>query len=390
MKVSPMPNNLMMPVFLMIPIMAVMFGHPVFLSGMVANPHMVMLNGVIRGKIDLIKQHAHGFNMSTRDSHNRTLLHTAALSKNKNNNEILVQLIRLGVPLDEQETDGNTALHHAVRQLNPTIVAQLVAHGARLDISNYAGLTPIDMLNHMVNDEPASEQEMQELLSYLSTDSFLSDGSESPGGESGSSEIDDVGGSSQELKNDDNKKQNRLKRVQNSLARVVDPVVHKLKSWLPKRRAKIAVIRLFLLNPDIARDVTRLSAVTATIVCDGQRIIATVPGTVANPAVVPVTLRSMTLEHGQEVINAVSQKGKEAVTEVVVDVATDVINKTLLPLGQADGSSNATLQAVNATHNGYIWGLFIGLWALIYRFWCEYTLAYLRFYLFGHRQGGTE
>ncbi len=59
--------------------------------------------------------------------------------------EAVILAAELGVDVNAVNGDGNTALHTVARRGYDTVVEYLVEHGARIDVTNEAGLTPIDV-----------------------------------------------------------------------------------------------------------------------------------------------------------------------------------------------------------------------------------------------------
>jgi ankyrin repeat protein len=60
-----------------------------------------------------------------------------------------------GDPVNTKSNEGMTALHNAVRAGNTTLVRYLLDHGARTDIADASGRTPLDVLNGVPALQPA-------------------------------------------------------------------------------------------------------------------------------------------------------------------------------------------------------------------------------------------
>lgn len=86
-------------------------------------------------------------------------------------------LLRHGADVTVAGPDGDTALHYAVKELNPTIIRALVAHGAQLDQTNNKGETALDQVRKMprpsgtpgfyFEEPPAWPEEIVALLEEL-------------------------------------------------------------------------------------------------------------------------------------------------------------------------------------------------------------------------------
>ena len=61
-----------------------------------------------------------------------------------------------GDPVNTKTNEGMTALHVAVRSQNTTLVRYLLDHGARTDIVDASGRTPLDVLNGVAALQPAA------------------------------------------------------------------------------------------------------------------------------------------------------------------------------------------------------------------------------------------
>src|SRR5262249_46024408 len=60
-----------------------------------------------------------------------------------------------GDPVNTKTNEGMTALHVAVRSGNTSLVHYLLDHGARTDIADASGRTPLDVLNGVPALQPA-------------------------------------------------------------------------------------------------------------------------------------------------------------------------------------------------------------------------------------------
>ncbi len=61
-----------------------------------------------------------------------------------------------GDPVNTKSNEGMTALHVAVRSQNTNLVRYLLDHGARTDIADASGRTPLDVLNGVTALQPAA------------------------------------------------------------------------------------------------------------------------------------------------------------------------------------------------------------------------------------------
>ncbi len=61
-----------------------------------------------------------------------------------------------GDPVNTKTNEGMTALHVAVRSQNTNLVRYLLDHGARTDIADASGRTPLDVLNGVPALQPAA------------------------------------------------------------------------------------------------------------------------------------------------------------------------------------------------------------------------------------------
>ena len=61
-----------------------------------------------------------------------------------------------GDPVNTKTNEGMTALHAAVRSQNVNLVRYLLDHGARTNIKDVSGRTPLDVLNGVTALQPAA------------------------------------------------------------------------------------------------------------------------------------------------------------------------------------------------------------------------------------------
>ncbi|KAM9700209.1 ankyrin repeat domain-containing protein 22 isoform 1-T2 [Menidia menidia] len=67
------------------------------------------------------------------------------LQKQRRNQDLLEAVLSSAVPVDAVDLKGNTALHYACQRKSRRLVPPLLRHGARTDIQNLAGETPLDI-----------------------------------------------------------------------------------------------------------------------------------------------------------------------------------------------------------------------------------------------------
>jgi len=84
--------------------------------------------------------------------------------------EAVILAAELGVDVNAANADGNTALHSAARRGYDTVIAYLVEQGARIDATNAAGLTAIDVAQRGSGrgGDASPHQSTVELLQQLS------------------------------------------------------------------------------------------------------------------------------------------------------------------------------------------------------------------------------
>jgi hypothetical protein len=70
-----------------------------------------------------------------------------------------------GDPVNTKTNEGMTALHIAVRSGNTNFVRYLLSHGARTDIVDASGRTPLDVLNGVTALQPAAYAEASGTIS---------------------------------------------------------------------------------------------------------------------------------------------------------------------------------------------------------------------------------
>ncbi len=79
--------------------------------------------------------------MSHKDNNGRTVLHHAVLKKG--NPLILQQILNAKINVNEQDKWGKSALHYAMGQADVASATLLRAKGAKSDITDKFGITPI-------------------------------------------------------------------------------------------------------------------------------------------------------------------------------------------------------------------------------------------------------
>src|SRR5262249_46464557 len=70
-----------------------------------------------------------------------------------------------GDPVNTKTNEGMTALHIAVRSGNTNFVRYLLNHGARTDMADASGRTPLDVLNGVTALQPAAYAEASGTIS---------------------------------------------------------------------------------------------------------------------------------------------------------------------------------------------------------------------------------
>lgn len=76
----------------------------------------------------------------------RSLLHILATMNKRSNNEVIIStLLAKGVPIDQQDVDGNTALHLCSLYGNTEMISLLITKGASLTVKNNNNETPLDV-----------------------------------------------------------------------------------------------------------------------------------------------------------------------------------------------------------------------------------------------------
>ena len=98
-----------------------------------AKGHAPLLDWLIASGADIDRPDVYGFTPLMRAVDNR---HAAAVD---------VLLAVSGIDLDAQNEAGNTALHHAVVAGDEVLIATLVRRGARADVSNRSGQSPLSL-----------------------------------------------------------------------------------------------------------------------------------------------------------------------------------------------------------------------------------------------------
>lgn len=79
---------------------------------------------------------------NAKDSLGRTAIHSAAINGSDGSMPILLDLP--GIDIDLQDINGNTPIHDAAGLYDPTVLKMLLSKGARTDIRNHRGKTPLD------------------------------------------------------------------------------------------------------------------------------------------------------------------------------------------------------------------------------------------------------
>ncbi len=99
---------------------------------------------VLKGHLDIAKLLLdHGANTETRDICNGTPLHHTAHCWGHLVDHAKLLLDR-GAHVDAQDCYGNTTMHFAAGNDNLLVIQVLIAYGAKIDISNAMGQTPLD------------------------------------------------------------------------------------------------------------------------------------------------------------------------------------------------------------------------------------------------------
>jgi ankyrin repeat protein len=79
-------------------------------------------------------------------------------------------VLQAGADIDAVNNDGNTAVHHAAINKKPSVVELLAKHGAKLEVKNKRGQTPLGIANlktRMQSEEAAIDSVMVDLLHRL-------------------------------------------------------------------------------------------------------------------------------------------------------------------------------------------------------------------------------
>lgn len=84
-----------------------------------------------------------------------TALHLATW--NKHPRTMIAALLDAGLPIDAQDDDGRTPLHHAIDQQSMAAVQILVMSGASLFIKNSAGESPLSFCEHVLTFAPKTD-----------------------------------------------------------------------------------------------------------------------------------------------------------------------------------------------------------------------------------------
>ncbi|OMJ07707.1 Ankyrin repeat and protein kinase domain-containing protein 1 [Smittium culicis] len=129
-----------------------------------------------RGDFDSCKKLvSHGASINAKDLRGWTLYHEAARQGNTDLGKFILQVsdstnIKTKyLDINSQCSNGNTPLHEAVKYNNPEFVVFLLYNGARMDIKNSLGHTPLDICNNQSSLE-LLESSLLELRSALTCD----------------------------------------------------------------------------------------------------------------------------------------------------------------------------------------------------------------------------
>ncbi|OMJ29909.1 Ankyrin repeat and protein kinase domain-containing protein 1 [Smittium culicis] len=129
-----------------------------------------------RGDFDSCKKLvSHGASINAKDLRGWTLYHEAARQGNTDLGKFILQVSDSTnkktryLDINSQCSNGNTPLHEAVKYNNPEFVVFLLYNGARMDIKNSLGHTPLDICNNQSSLE-LLESSLLELRSALACD----------------------------------------------------------------------------------------------------------------------------------------------------------------------------------------------------------------------------
>jgi hypothetical protein len=102
---------------------------------------------VSRGNIKLYRFLIdHGANPRIGCSNGPTLFFSLGMDL-ADQDQVIQELVKAGVDINRQDPDGRTALHYAVRSHNPELTRLLVSHGAKVNVKDCLGLSPLDFEN---------------------------------------------------------------------------------------------------------------------------------------------------------------------------------------------------------------------------------------------------
>lgn len=93
-----------------------------------------------------------GVDVTHQDFLDRTALHSAAINQSWNSLRVILEEAKEKIDVNCQGKDGGTPLHDVCSRLDPTGTEILVAAGARCDIRNKNGLTPVDIAKQWKGD----------------------------------------------------------------------------------------------------------------------------------------------------------------------------------------------------------------------------------------------
>jgi len=88
----------------------------------------------------------------------------ALAKRQKAAGKIVALLIKAGADVNRADKEGATALHHAVRRDDLTVVKALVAGGAKADVRNKQGQSALGILSQGVGQPSKDTEEIRQLL----------------------------------------------------------------------------------------------------------------------------------------------------------------------------------------------------------------------------------
>lgn len=98
-------------------------------------------------------------NVKAQDNEGRTALHYATWNKSPNAAEIIDYLVEKGADVNAQNTDKMTPLFDAVSLRRIPAILALLKQGARLDIEDHMGRTPLPWIQELLQTEPQTPTE---------------------------------------------------------------------------------------------------------------------------------------------------------------------------------------------------------------------------------------